>query len=56
MLIWLLNYNLQACGFEILVSQSKTSSQRDELNKDWQRYKQSLTGKGYFKVIRFMIR
>ncbi|XP_046659614.1 protein ecdysoneless [Homalodisca vitripennis] len=38
-----------ACGFEILVSQSKNCGKADELNKDWQIYKKSLAEKGYFK-------
>uniref|UniRef100_A0A1B6M0R2 Uncharacterized protein n=1 Tax=Graphocephala atropunctata TaxID=36148 RepID=A0A1B6M0R2_9HEMI len=38
-----------ACGFEILVSQSKNRGQDDELNKDWQIYKNSLATKGYFR-------
>ncbi|XP_054288153.1 protein ecdysoneless-like isoform X1 [Macrosteles quadrilineatus] len=38
-----------ACGFEILVTQSKSIGQTDDLSKEWQSYKDSLKNKGYFK-------
>lgn len=46
---------MKACGFEILVSQAKTTVKDDTpvdltYDKRWHHYKSSLAEKGYFKV------
>lgn len=46
---------MKACGFEILVSQAKTTAKDDTpvdltYDKRWHHYKSSLAEKGYFKV------
>lgn len=52
-IIWL--FFIKACGFEILVSQAKSTVTDTPVDltydKRWHHYKSSLADKGYFKVI-----
>lgn len=51
----LCSYFFKACGFEILVSQAKSTTKDTPVDltydKRWHQYKTSLTNKGYFKVL-----
>jgi SGT1 protein len=38
-----------ACGFEILASQAKNTTNNIELDKEWQKYVESLTKRNYFQ-------
>lgn len=38
-----------ACGFEILASQAKTSTNDIEQDREWNKYLESLTGRNYFQ-------
>lgn len=52
-IMWL--FFIKACGFEILVSQAKSTVTDTPVDltydKRWHHYKSSLADKGYFKVI-----
>lgn len=58
-LIFIADFSIQACGFEILVAQAKPTSQGDKKTQNpfdlggdhgWSQYLNSLKKTGYFKV------